>query len=28
LLGAAKVNWTPPSTGFALKDFVKYALGH
>jgi Animal haem peroxidase len=28
LLGAAKVNWTPPSSGFALKDFVKYALGH
>jgi hypothetical protein len=27
LLGAAKVSWTPPSKGFALRDFVKYALG-
>jgi hypothetical protein len=26
--GAAKVNWTPPTKGFALRDFVKYALGH
>jgi hypothetical protein len=28
LLGAAKSTWAPPSKGFALKDFVKYALGH
>jgi hypothetical protein len=28
LLGSPKTNWAPPSKGFALKDFVKYALGH
>jgi len=27
LLGAAKVSWMPPSKVFALRDFVKYALG-
>jgi hypothetical protein len=28
LLGSPKSNWAPPSKGFALRDFVRYALGH
>jgi hypothetical protein len=28
LLSSKKNTWAPPSKGFALKDFVKYALGH
>ena len=28
LLGSSKKNWAPMAQAFALKDFVKYALGH